>query len=481
MDNLKENTSKGLFWSMMKNGIVQLLNVIIGILLGRLLSPAEFGIMGILSIFTFIAGNLQNSGFLQGLINLKSPTHRDYNSVFWFNILASLSIYAILFISAPLIAWFFNEPRLITLSRFVFLGSVISSLNIAPTAYLRKELMMREIAISTTTALFFSGAVGVTLAFNGYTYWSLAWQQVLFFLFEDIGLYYYSGWRPRWKLDFGPVKKMFSFGVKILFTNVINSISYHILTVFFGRWFPLKNVGNYTQANGWNTKANNFISGTVGQIAQTVFVSVADEQEREKRVMRKMMRFTAFISFPCIFGLALVAKEFIVLALTERWIDSAVLLQILCIGGAFVPFYTMYQNLVISKGRSDIYLRLNVIQIVLQITIILALHSLGMVPMIFAYSLFLIIWLLAWQRIIYKMTGITLWETLQDICPFMLIAAAVMLVTWFCTQSITNNWLLLITRILMAASLYLVVMKLSHAVIMDECIQFFLKKTKTRS
>ena len=123
MENLKEKTTKGLFWSMMNSGTIQLLNVVIGILLGRLLSPADFGIVGVLTIFTVIAGNLQSSGFSQGLINMKAPTHRDYNSVFWFNILASFAIYIVLFAAAPLIAWFFKEPRLVGLSRFIFLSS----------------------------------------------------------------------------------------------------------------------------------------------------------------------------------------------------------------------------------------------------------------------------------------------------------------------------------------------------------------------
>ena len=478
MENLKEKTTKGLFWSMMNSGTIQLLNVVIGILLGRLLSPADFGIVGVLTIFTVIAGNLQSSGFSQGLINMKAPTHRDYNSVFWFNILASFAIYIVLFAAAPLIAWFFKEPRLVSLSRFIFLGFVISSFGIAQGAYMTKNLMIRELTVSTIAALLISGTVGVVLAYKGFTYWSLAWQQILFISVLNIGRYYYTGWRPTWKIDFGPIRGMFSFSVKILFTNIINTVSNHILTVVFGRLCPLKDVGNYTQANNWNTKANSFISGTMSQVAQPVLVAVADEREREKRIMRKMMRFTAFISFPCMFGLALVSREFIVLALTERWLESALLLKILCISGAFMPFYTMYQNLVISSGRSDWYLYCNIAQIVLQLTIILLFHRLGMVPMIIAYSAFLIVWLLAWQHIANRLLGITLMETLRDICPFMLAAALVMVVTHFCTMGISNLWLLLAARFVMAAILYFMVMKLCRAKILDECLQFLLGKLK---
>ncbi|MBP5277795.1 MAG: oligosaccharide flippase family protein, partial [Prevotella sp.] len=130
-DNLKERTAKGLFWGVVNNGTTQVLNILIGIFLGRLLSPEDYGIVGVLTIFTVIAGNLQSSGFTQGLVNLKKPTARDYNSVFWFNVLASVTIYIIPFLSAPLIARFFHEPRLVAVSRFVFLGFFISSFGIA--------------------------------------------------------------------------------------------------------------------------------------------------------------------------------------------------------------------------------------------------------------------------------------------------------------------------------------------------------------
>lgn len=475
-ESLKEKTAQGLFWGAMNSGTTQVLNLAFGIILGRLLTPADYGIVGVLTIFTAIAGDLQSSGFSQALVNLKEPRRSDYNSVFWFNVLTSVTIYAILFFSAPLIADFFHEPRLTVLSRFVFLSFVISSLGITSNAYMTKNMMNKELAVCAVVALLGSGIVGVTLAFNGYAYWSLAWQQVAYITLLNLCRFYYTPRIASLHIDFGPVKRMFSFAVKILVTKIINTVSGNILTFIFGRLYPMKAVGNFSQAYKWDNMANSFVANTVGQIAQPVMVSVKGERGREALVFRKMMRFTAFLGFPAMFGLALVAHEFIMITIGPKWEGCVALLQILCVSGAFYPFYTLYQNLAISNGRSDIYMWCNIFQIVFQVGIIVAMNSWGMTVMVGAYSTFLILWLLVWQRIAYKLVGIRLFDTLRDILPFCLASAAVMAATYGLTFWITNNVILLVARILIAAVLYFVSMKLAHAVILDECIEFIRRK-----
>lgn len=460
----------------MNNGTMQVLNLLIGIFLGRLLSPGEYGLVGVLTIFTLIAGNLQSSGFTQGLINLKNPTARDYNSVFWFNILASFFIYGVLFFCAPLIADFFHQPALVDLSRFVFLGFVISSFGIAHAAYMNKNLMNRQQAFINCLALAISGVSGITLAFNGYSYWSLAWQQIIYITVLNIGRYYVVQWRPSLNIDFGPVRQMFNFSVKILFTNIINTLSSNILTFIFGRYFPIKQVGNFTQAYKWNTMANSFVANTLWQVVQTVLVAAGDEKDRLCRVYRKMMRFTAFMSFPLMFGLALVAEEFILCTIGDEWVGSIPLLRILCVAGAFVPFYTMYQNLAISRGRSDLYLWCNVAQIVLQVVVIFAFKSMGLTVMVIAYSMFIVLWLLAWQMVAKHLIGLRLLDTLLDVVPFLLISVAVMAATYFSTAWISNHVIVLIARIVIAAVLYIAAMKVLKAEIMNECLSYLKKK-----
>lgn len=476
---LKERTEKSLFWSMLNNGTLQLLNILFGVVLARLLTPGDYGIVGVLTIFTLIAGNLQSSGFTQALINLKPPKPEDYNSVFWFNVIVSVVLYTILWFCAPLIAAFFHQPVLVDVSRFVFLAFLISSLGIAHAAYMSKNMMNREIAIINLIALLCSGVTGIILAFNGYAYWSLAWQQVIYITVLNIGRYYFVKWRPIFKIDFGPVKRMFGFAVNILFTNIINTLSGQILTFIFGRFFPITQVGNFTQANKWNTQANTFVSGTLTQVVQTVLVSVNDDKERQKRIFRKMIRFTAFVTFPVMLGLALVANEFVIVVLGNKWLDCIPLLQVLCMAGAFIPFYTVYQHLAIGCNRGDLYLWCNVGQIVLQIGLILLcyhLFSQSIFVVVTVYSIFMILWLAAWQVAAKHLINLKWSEAFLDIVPFLLITVVVFTITYFATLFIHNNVLLLITKVILGAALYIIVMKLAKVKIFDECWQFLRKK-----
>ena len=473
---LKEKTAKGLLWGALNSGSTQLLNLIFGIFLGRLITPAEYGIVGVLSIFTLIAGNLQSSGFTQALVNLKAPRNEDYTAVFWFNTLTSFVLYALLFLSAPLIARFFHQPCLVEVSRFVFLSFVISSFGIAHNAYMTKNMMNRELAIIGAIALLCSGGVATFLAFYGFSYWSLAWQQIIYITVLNIGRYYYTPWRPSWHFTFEPVRKMFGFSVKILITNIINTLSNNILTLLFGRLYPIKAVGDYSQAYKWNTMASAFVANAVGQVAQPVLASVKEEQGRSVRVFRKMLRFTAFLSFPAMFGLAIISNEFILLTIGKRWIDAVPLLQMLCIGGAFVPFYTLYQNVAISNGRSDIYMFCNIAQIVLQLVIIGFFYHLGINTMVMVYTLFTIAWLFVWQWIAHRIIGLRFWEVIKDVMPTQCIALLVMATTYFVTLPLHHLLLLLICRILIAALLYAAIMKLLHVEMMDELLLFIKKR-----
>ena len=473
---LKEKTAKGLLWGALNSGSTQLLNLIFGIFLGRLITPAEYGIVGVLSIFTLIAGNLQSSGFTQALVNLKAPRNEDYTAVFWFNTLTSFVLYALLFLSAPLIARFFHQPCLVEVSRFVFLSFVISSFGIAHNAYMTKNMMNRELAIIGAIALLCSGGVATFLAFYGFSYWSLAWQQIIYITVLNIGRYYYSPWRPSWHFTFEPVRKMFGFSVKILITNIINTLSNNILTLLFGRLYPIKAVGDYSQAYKWNTMASAFVANAVGQVAQPVLASVKEEQGRSVRVFRKMLRFTAFLSFPAMFGLAIISNEFILLTIGKRWIDAVPLLQMLCIGGAFVPFYTLYQNVAISNGRSDIYMFCNIAQIVLQLVIIGFFYHLGINTMVMVYTLFTIAWLFVWQWTARRIIGLRFREVIKDVMPTLCIALLVMATTYFVTLSLHHLLLLLICRILIAALLYAAIMKLLHVEMMDELLLFVKKR-----
>lgn len=480
MDNLKEKTAKGLFWGALNNGTIQVLNVLIGIMLGRKLSPEEWAPIGMIAIFSAIAGNLQSSGFSTAIINMKSPTSNDYNAVFWFNTLVSALVYLVLFACAPWIAWFFEQPCLTDLSRFIFLAFFISSFGISTNAYMMKNMMQREMTIVGITALIISGLTAITLAFLGYSYWSLAWQQVVNAFVLVVGRWYYVKWRPCFKVDFTPIRQTFRFSMNILITMIINTVNNHILTFVFGKLFTRtpQVVGNFFQAFKWDTMAYQTVGGTIEQVAQPVLVNLRDDEDesREVRVFRKMMRFTAFLAFPAMFGLSLVSEEFILATIGPKWIDCVPLLRVLCIGGAFMPFYSLYKNLIISQGRADLNMWLNISQIVLQFILIFATYQQGILMVVYAYSILNVVWLLVWQFFAHRLIGLQLVHVLKDTLPFALISGAVMLVSYVATTQITNIYLLLALRIVMAAVLYVGVMKLLRVKIMDECIKFLSKK-----
>ena len=475
---LKQKTAQGLFWGLLSSGGMQLLNLIIGIFLARLLSPAEYGIVGMLLIFSLIAGNLQDSGFYTALINIKDIKHNDYNAVFWFNMCVSVTLYLLLFFCAPLIAAFYHQPCLIKLSRYIFLSIPISAALIAPTALLSRELRVKEKAVVSMLALSVSGAVGVIMAYKGFSYWSLATQQIVYILLTCVGRFICSRWHPTFPVDFSPIKRMFTFSYKVLITAVLTTINNNVLTVIFGRLFPAAAVGNFTQANKWNTMANQLVSSTVAQVAQPVFARINDDDERERRVFGKMLRFTAFLAFPAMFGLALIAPQFILLAIKEKWMECIPLLQILCIGGAFVPFYTLYQNLFLSYGKSNTYMWLCVGQIVIMLVAVLACHSLGFTAMVIAFASINVLWMLVWQLFASRLIGYRFIDMLRDLLPFLFIALVVMGCTWLVTQHIHNMVFLLVSRVLIAAALYAMVMKLLKAKIFEECVDFIRSRYK---
>ena len=473
---LKERTATGLLWGAVNNLTIQLLSALIGIVLGRILNPGEYGMVGMLAIFTAIAGTLSESGFTAAITNLKQPTHREYNAVFWFSTLCSLLLYVVLYFMAPLIAYIFGQPALVDLSRLVFASFVVAGIGTAHSAYMFRNMMNREKAVMNAVAIVVSGAVGITLALLGYSYWSLAWQQFVYICVIDLGRLYYVRWLPTLHFDLQPIREMFGFSSKILITNIINQVNNNVLSFIFGLLFKPKDVGNYTQAAKWNTMGHSLISGTIQQVAQPVMASINEEGEgRQINVFRKMLRFTAFLSMPAMFGLALIA-DFIVILLGGKWVDSVPLLRMLCISGAFLPIQTLYQNLFISHGRSDTYMWCTFSQIVVQIAVILSFSTLGIQTMVMAYAIVQILWIGVWQTLARRLLPLRFLDILKDICPFLLAAAACMGITFFVTQSVTQPVVLILLRIAIAALLYITIMKVARVRIFSECIEFFLQR-----
>lgn len=475
-DNLKEKTAKGLLWGGLNSGFGQLLGLLFGIVLGRLLSPEDYGMMAMIAIFSLVANELQNSGFKVALANLREPRPEDYNSVFWTNILIGAVLYVVLFALAPLIAAYYHEPRLTPLARYAFLGFVFASFGTAQSAYLFKNLRAKQQAKAAMTAVLLSSTVGVVMAYMGYSYWSLATQTNLYILTCTLLYWHYSDWRPTLKIDLGPARRMFRFSCKLLLSSVVTDVNSNLLNILLGRFYTVRDAGNYNQAYQWNYKASYLIQGMMAQVAQPVLVDVQDERERQLRVLRKMVRFAAFVAFPLLLGFSLVAREFIVLAIGEKWLESARLLQVLCVGGAFAPLSVVLFNVLLSKGKSTTYMWSNIVLCVVQVGVMTLLRPYGIRPMVVAFTAVGIVWFFVWWACVRRLVGYRLAMFLADVLPFGLVAAGVMALTGWATAGIGSLWLLLAARVAMAALLYVAVMKMARVEILDECLKFLMKK-----
>lgn len=479
MASLKEKTSDGLFWGGMNNLAQQVIGVIFGIILARLLSRADYGMMAMIGVFSLVATALQNSGFTTALANLEHPTQRDYNSVFWFNIIAGIVLYIILFFSAPFIALYYNNDALIPLCRYAFLSIVFASWGTAQNAWLFKNLKAKQQAKAAMTAVLTSSTVGAVMAFNHLGYWSLATQGLVYVLLNTILVWHYSQWRPSFKeISMEPVRRMFRFSFKILATSITTIINNNVLNILLGRYFGDDKTGVYNQAYQWDFKCFSLVQNMVNQVAQPVLVDLRSDGGRQLNALRKLMRFTAFISFPLLFGFGLVAREFIVLAITDKWLESAQLLQILCISGAVIPLSTLLSNLIISKGKSGTYLWVTLCLGVAQIVTMVLIYHLGLRMMVIAYVLLNIIWMFIWHAFTWKLTGYTVMQFLKDIVPFALTSLVVMALVGFVTYTIQSLWLLLLCRILLSVVVYYAVLKLAKVNILAESEAFIKGKLR---
>jgi len=473
---LKDKTAKGLMWGGLNNGIQQILNLIFGIFLARLLSPDDYGMVGMLAIFSAMASALQESGFTMALANKKEVSHKDYNAVFWFSTLTGLTLYLILFFCAPLIAHFYHQPKLIPLSRFLFLGFLLSSSGIAHHAVIYRNLLIKQKAIAQMTALIISGTMGVTMAFNGMAYWGIATQTILYVAVTN-GLYwYFSKWTPSLSIDFTPLKGMFIFSSKLLLTNLFNVANNNIFSVLLGRFYTTAEVGFYSQASKWHLMGYSTINNTINGISQPILAKVSDDKERQLRIFRKMLRFTAFLSFPTMLGLALIAKELIIITITDKWLPCVTILQILCIWGAFYPINSLYSYLLISKGKSNVYMWNTIGMGLLQVITMIACCKFGLTIMLLIYITINICWLGFWHYFVQKEIGLTWWQSFRDIIPFAAAGLGTISLTYWLTLPINNVIILMICKIIIAISIYSIIMIVAKVQVFKDTVGYILKR-----
>ena len=473
---LKEKAARGFLWGGLNNGAVQVLGALFGIFLLRLLSPSDYGKIAMLTVFANLASTLQESGFMAALCNLKNPTHRDYNAVFWFNIMMGGSLYLLLYLCAPLIADFYHDADLLWLSRYMFLGFFITSFGTVQRAWLFRNMMNKQTCIIAIVSLVVSNVVGILMAWLGYAFWGLATQSLLFVSCMVLMNWYYSPWRPSLHIDLRPAWQMFGFSSRLLLTNVVNTLSSNAFSFLLGKFYGAHSAGVYGNARKWDDMCSSSINGMLTGVAQPVMAQVRDNRERSRQVFRKMLRFVSFVSFPCMFGIGRISREFLLIFTGPKWEESAYLLSLLSIYGAVFPLLTLYGQMVISQGKSNINMYSTMALSSLILLGLVLLHSYGLYVMVFYFIGINVAWLFVWQYFAYRLIGLRLWEALSDVLPFLLLSAACMALTWWITRPIESLWLLLVAKVVLAAVFYVTAIWISGARIMRESVDYLLHR-----
>jgi O-antigen/teichoic acid export membrane protein len=475
---LKEKTAKGLFWGGISNIVQQIIGAVFGIAIARILSPGDYGLVGMLAIFAAVANTIMDSGFTVALANKKEIRHEDYNAVFWFSILAGASLYILLFFAAPLIARFYDRPELVNLSRVLFLSFLIGSVGIAHYALLYKKLMVKERAKIDIAAVSVSGIIGLVLALNGFAYWGLAIQAVLMTVISVFLRWYYTPWKPSLSINFTPIKEMFGFSSKLFLNSVFAQVNSNIFSVLLGKYYGEEQTGYYSQGHKWMQLGYIVTSGMINSVAQPIFVEANGNRDRQLQIFRKMIRFGAFVSFPVLFGLAFVAREFILITVGGKWLESVLFLQLFCVYAGLAYIGNLYHQLLISHGKSNTILWYSILYYLLTLVASLIMVHYGIFQMVVAYVIISILSLIGWHYFAGKLIGLRPVHVLKDILPYLVITIGCFAVAWLLTQHVQNIYLLFTCKIAIVAVLYVLIMKFSGSTIFKESIRFLIKYTK---
>jgi O-antigen/teichoic acid export membrane protein len=364
-DSLKSKTLHALFWSFFESAGVQAVRFVIGIILARLLFPEQFGLIGMLMIFMAVAQTFLDSGFGAALIQKKDATQIDICSIFYFNILVGILIAGILSLVAPWIASFYNQPILTNLTRAMSLVIVINSFGLIQTVILSKQIDFKTQTKVSLVSGVSSGAIGIALAATGFGVWSLVAQQISGAFFRTFFLWFLNPWRPVLIFSFKSLKEMFGFGSKLLASGLLNQVFENIYFPVIGKLFSATDLGFFTRAKTFGELPSHTLSGMVGRVTFPVFSSIQDDPVRLKRGLKKALTTLVLINFPMMIGLAVIARPMIIVLLTEKWAESIVYLQLISILGLLYPLHLINLNVLQALGRSDLFLRLEILKKIL--------------------------------------------------------------------------------------------------------------------
>lgn len=360
--SLRDKTARGVGWSFIDNIANSGITFLVGLVLARLLTPEEYGVMAMIAIFIAVSDSIIDSGFSNALIRKVDIERIDYNTVFYFNLIVSISLYILLFFVSPAISAFFREPVLVDVMRVIGFVLIVNALAIIP-----RTIFIRNINFKTQTkvsliASISSGVVGIGMALSGMGVWSLVGQQLSRQLLNTVFLWGYCKWKPVFEFSAKSFKEMFGFGSKLLVSGLLDTIYKDIYYLVIGRFFTSFVLGQYTRAKQFNTIFSSNLTTVVQRVSYPVLSSIQNEPERLCGAYRKVIKSTMLVTFACMLGLAAMAKPLIIILIGEKWLPAAGYLQIICFSGMLYPLHAINLNILQVKGRSDLFLKLEIIK-----------------------------------------------------------------------------------------------------------------------
>jgi teichuronic acid exporter len=421
-DSLKSKTLHALSWSFIESIGARGIRFIIGIVLARLLFPEQFGLIAMLTIFVAVAQTFLDSGFGAALIQKREATQTDLCSVFYLNVLVGMAVAGLLCVIAPWIAAFYEEPVLAPLTRVLSLTIVINSLGLIQNTILTKEINFKTQTKVSLIASFLPGAIGITMAFYGFGVWSLAVQQISSSLLGTIALWVLNGWRPGLIFSLSALRKMFSFGSRMLASGLLNTFFENVYLLVIGKLFSATDLGFFTRANSLQELPSQTLSGMVARVTFPVFATIQDDPGRLKRGMKKALTTLALVNFPMMIGLAVIARPLVLVLLTEKWAESIPYLQLLSVLGLLYPLHVINLNLLQALGLSKLFLRLEIIKKALIVINIVITWRWGVSAMIYGMIAMSIISFYLNSYYTGVLIGYPIKEQLSDLLPYLFMA-----------------------------------------------------------
>ena len=376
-DNLKKNMMGALAWSSINIVGTQFIQLIVGIILARILVPEDFGTIGVLFIFIGLSTVLIDGGFGQGLIRKQDTTEKDLSTIFYLNFLMSIALYTIMYFGAPFISIFFAIPELTTISRVLFLSVILFSFYFIQQVQLYKKHDYKSLAIINIVSIGFSGTLSAILALKGFGVWALVLQQIVFHLSKALLFPFFLRWKPIKAFTLKTIKELWSFSINLLGQITLNVIFNNIYIVIIGKFYPIQQVGYFTQANKYSETVNTATQSILFSGTFPVFAQIQDDQPRLLRVYRRLATSISLVTFPIVFFLIVTAYPLFITVFTDKWIFSVLFFQTLILANIFTPLYTININILNVRGESKQTLKLEIFKKTMIVLSIICCFSFG--------------------------------------------------------------------------------------------------------